>query len=127
MQWIMHDWSDESCVKILKNCRKAILKETGKVIIIDVVLEPEGNGLFDDTSLVFDLVMIAHTKGKERTELEWKKVLEGAGFSRYNIIKIPALQSIIEAYPKWYGYDVVLFIYLIMSAVFNSGIGEKVW
>ena len=54
MQWIMHDWNDESCVKILKNCRKAIPEETGKVIIVDVVLQPEGNGLFDDTCLVFD-------------------------------------------------------------------------
>ena len=101
MQWIMHDWNDESCVKILKNCRKAIPEETGKVIIVDVVLQPEGNGLFDDTSLVFDLLMIAHSSGgKERTELEWKKVLEEGGFPRYNIIKISALPSIIEAYPK---------------------------
>ena len=51
MQWIMHDWSDESCVKILKNCQKAISKETGKVTIVDVVLELEDNGLFDDTGL----------------------------------------------------------------------------
>ena len=51
MQWIMHDWSDESCVKILKNSRKAISEETGKVIIVDVVLELKDNGLFDDTSL----------------------------------------------------------------------------
>nr|POE68432.1 (r,s)-reticuline 7-o-methyltransferase [Quercus suber] len=80
MKWIMHDWNDESCVKILKNCRKAIPEETGKVIIVDVVLQPEG--------------------GKERTELEWKKVLEEGGFPRYNIIKISALPSIIEAYPK---------------------------
>nr|POE68422.1 (r,s)-reticuline 7-o-methyltransferase [Quercus suber] len=71
MKWIMHDWSDESCVKILKNCRKAISEETGKVIIVDVVLELEDNGLFDDTGLVFDLVIIAHTSGgKERAELE---------------------------------------------------------
>ncbi|XP_030928290.1 xanthohumol 4-O-methyltransferase-like isoform X1 [Quercus lobata] len=101
MKWIMHDWNDESCVKILKNCRKAIPEETGKVIIADVVLQPEGNGLFDDTCLVFDLLMIAHSSGgKERTELEWKKVLEEGGFPRYNIIKISALPSIIEAYPK---------------------------
>ncbi|KAL0001878.1 hypothetical protein SO802_015659 [Lithocarpus litseifolius] len=65
MKWIMHDWSDEICVKILKNFRKVISKETGKVIIIDVVLEPEGNDLFDDTGLTFDLVMIAHTSGKD--------------------------------------------------------------
>ena len=99
----MHDWSDEICVKILKNCRKAIPEESGKVIIVDVVLQPDGNGLFDDTGLMFDLLMLAHTSGeKERTELEWKKVLEGGGFPRYNIIKIPALPlpSIIEAYPK---------------------------
>uniref|UniRef100_A0A2N9EWF4 O-methyltransferase C-terminal domain-containing protein n=1 Tax=Fagus sylvatica TaxID=28930 RepID=A0A2N9EWF4_FAGSY len=101
MKWIMHDWSDEICVKILKNCRKAIPEESGKVIIVDVVLQPDGNGLFDDTGLVFDLLMLAHTSDeKERTELEWKKVLEGGGFPRYNIIKIPALPSIIEVYPK---------------------------
>ncbi|KAF8391384.1 hypothetical protein HHK36_023688 [Tetracentron sinense] len=100
MKWIMHDWSDEDCVKILKNCRKAIPEKNGKVIIVDVVLQPDGEGLFDNTGLVLDLVMVAHTSGgKERTEVEWKKILEEGGFSRYKIIKIPALQSIIEAYP----------------------------
>ncbi|XP_030932887.1 (R,S)-reticuline 7-O-methyltransferase-like [Quercus lobata] len=101
MKWIMHDWDDESCVKILKNCQKAIPKETGKVIIVDVVLQPEGNAIFDDTGIAFDLLMIAHVSGgKERTEFEWKKVLEEGGFPRYNIIKIPALPYIIEAFPK---------------------------
>ena len=97
----MHDWDDESCVKILKNCRKAIPKETGKVIIVDVVLQPEGNAIFDDTGIAFDLLMIAHVSGgKVRTEPEWKKVLEEGGFPRYNIIKIPALPYIIEAFAK---------------------------
>ncbi|XP_050382992.1 (R,S)-reticuline 7-O-methyltransferase-like [Argentina anserina] len=100
MKWIMHDWSDNDCVKILKNCWKAIPERTGKVIIADIVLEPNGAGMFDDTGLVFDLLMIAHTLGgKERTESEWKKILEHAGFPRYKIIKIPSLLSIIEAYP----------------------------
>ncbi|THG01200.1 hypothetical protein TEA_018434 [Camellia sinensis var. sinensis] len=96
---IMHDWNDEGCVNILKNCRKAIPEKIGKVIIIDVVLNPEGDGMFDDTRLVFDLLMIAHSSGgKERTELEWKKVLEEGGFPRYNVIKIAAFPSIIEAF-----------------------------
>ena len=47
----MRDWSNESCVKFLKNCWKAISEEIGKVIIVDVVLELENNGLFDDTGL----------------------------------------------------------------------------
>lgn len=101
MQWIMHDWSDEDCVKILKNCRKAIPEKTGKVIIVDVVLEPEGEGLFDNTGLVFDLLMMAHSSGgKERSEPEWRKLLQEGGFVKYKIIKIPSFLSIIEAHPE---------------------------
>ena len=99
-QWILHDWTDEDCVKILKNCRKAIPEKGGKIIIVDVVLEPEGNGLFDDAVVGLDLGMLVLTGGRERTEKEWKKVLEEGGFPHYKIIKIPALTSIIEAYPQ---------------------------
>lgn len=96
----MHDWGDEDCVKILKNCRKAIPEKTGKIFIVDVVLKPEGDGLFDSIGMIFDLLMIAHSSGgKERTEPEWKKLLEKGGFPRYNITEIPACFSIIEAYP----------------------------
>lgn len=101
MQWALHDWSDELCVKILQNCRKAIPEKSGKVIIVDIVLDPEGNRLFDDTGVVFDVLMLAHnTGGKERTEKQWKRILDAAGFPRYKITKIPALQSIIEAFPN---------------------------
>ncbi|XP_059451542.1 desmethylxanthohumol 6'-O-methyltransferase-like [Corylus avellana] len=100
MKWVLHDWSDENCINILKNCRKAIQQKNGKVIIVDIVLEKDGNDLFDETRMASDLLMLAHsTGGKERTELEWKKLLEEAGFGRYKIIKIPTIPSIIEAYP----------------------------
>ncbi|RZC77313.1 hypothetical protein C5167_001491 [Papaver somniferum] len=102
MKWIMHDWSDEDCVKILRNCYKAISKtKNGKVIIVDCVLQPDGNGLFDEAGLLFDLMMIVNTSGgKERTEVEWNMLLNSAGFTRYNIIRIPAFPSIIEAFPE---------------------------
>ncbi|KAM5580947.1 hypothetical protein ABKV19_010256 [Rosa sericea] len=81
MKWIMHDWSDSDCVKILKNSRNAIQERSGKVILVDIVLELNGDGMFDDKSLVCDLLMIAHASGgKERTESEWKNMLEQAGF-----------------------------------------------
>ena len=100
LQWVLHDWSDEHCIKILKNCRKAISEKIGKVIIVDIILEKDNNDLFDETRMVFDLLMMAHTSGgKERTELEWKKLLEEGGFPYYKIIKIPTIPSIIEAYP----------------------------
>lgn len=101
IQRILHDWSDEDCVKILKNCRKSIPIEYGKVIIFDSVLDPEQEGIMDDTNFAVDLLMIAHSNGgKERTEGEWIKILNEAGFPRYNIIKIANQRSIIEAYPE---------------------------
>lgn len=97
----MHDWGDDDCVIILRNCKKAIPERNGKVIIVEVVLKEEGDGRFDEMGLVFDLLMIAHSSGgKERTEIQWKRLLEEAGFPRYNIITIPALPSIIEAYAQ---------------------------
>ena len=100
MQSVLHDWGDEDCVKILKNCQKTV-SDKGKVIIVDIVLQPEGNELLDDSKLACDLLMMAHSVGgKERTENEWKKLLKEAGFARYNIISIPTLVSIIEAFPN---------------------------
>ncbi|KAK4278636.1 hypothetical protein QN277_016458 [Acacia crassicarpa] len=100
MQWLLHDWSDEDCIKILKNCKKAIREDKGKVIIAEFVLKPKGKGLFDDPGFVFDLLMIAHCSGgKERTKSEWKNLLNQARFPRYHIIHTHSFLSIIEAYP----------------------------
>lgn len=88
-------------MRILKNCRKAITKSNGRIIIVEVVLKPHGDDMFDETRAVFDLLMVTYTSsGRERTELDWKKILEDGGFPRYNIIEIPALLSIIEAFPE---------------------------
>ncbi|XP_042513142.1 (R,S)-reticuline 7-O-methyltransferase-like [Macadamia integrifolia] len=97
LRWVLHDWSDENCINILKNFRKALPEKNGKIIFVEVVLEPEGEGLFSETGLVFDFLMIALSSGgRERTKIEWKKLQE-AGFPRYKIIQILALPYIIEA------------------------------
>ncbi|XP_038703598.1 xanthohumol 4-O-methyltransferase-like [Tripterygium wilfordii] len=100
MKWILHDWRDEDCVKILKNCRKAIPEKTGKLVLMEIVVQEEEDTMFGNMDLIFDLVMIAHTSGGERTESQWKKLLAEGGFPRYKIIRIPAFLSIIEAYPE---------------------------
>ena len=96
----MHDWSDAECIKILKNCREAIPAETGKLIIVDVVLGAADQD--EKLGLVFDLLMLALSSGgKERTEKEWNNILTKSGFPRYNTIRIPGmLQSLIEAFPS---------------------------
>ncbi|ESQ43115.1 hypothetical protein EUTSA_v10014001mg [Eutrema salsugineum] len=40
MKWILHDWTDEQCVQILKNCWKS-LSINGKMIIVEMVIPEE--------------------------------------------------------------------------------------
>lgn len=97
----MHDWGDDECIQILKNCKEAIPDEQGKVIIVEAVIdEGEGKDKLKDVGLMLDMVMMAHTTtGKERTSKDWAYVLSEAGFSRHTVKRIQAVQSVIEAYP----------------------------
>lgn len=75
-------------------------KETGKVIMVEIVKDQKGDDPFKDIRVSFDLAMFTLvSSGRERTEGEWEKLLSDCGFCRYNIIKIPALFSVIEAFP----------------------------
>ena len=106
MQWILHDWNDEECVKIMKKCKEAITSngkgKRGKVIIIDMIME-NSKGDADDksskTQLFFDMLMMVLVTGKERNEKEWAKLIFSAGFSDYKITPALGLRSLIEAFP----------------------------
>ncbi|OAY78320.1 Caffeic acid 3-O-methyltransferase [Ananas comosus] len=97
MKWIMHDWSDEHCVKILKNCWKA-LPENGKVIIVESILPvtpeatPSAQGVFH-----VDMIMLAHNPGgKERTEKEFEALSKEAGFAGFKPLYVYANSWAIE-------------------------------
>ncbi|OMO70071.1 O-methyltransferase, family 2 [Corchorus olitorius] len=82
MKWILHDWSDEHCVKLLKNCYEAI-PDDGKVIVLDVVLPvlPEPNAFVRGTLMIDVLMMTQSPGGKERTKPEFEALATKAGFS----------------------------------------------
>ncbi|XP_009392797.2 flavone O-methyltransferase 1 [Musa acuminata AAA Group] len=97
MKWILHDWSDEHCTKILKSCWEA-LPEKGKVIVVECVLPvvpeptPRAQGVFH-----VDLIMLAHNPGgKERTEEEFHGLAKQAGFSGFKATYIFANAWVIE-------------------------------
>ncbi|XP_059658749.1 trans-resveratrol di-O-methyltransferase-like [Cornus florida] len=98
---VLHNWSDEDCVKILKRCREAIpSKGGGKVIIIDMVINGEKDEHdIAETKLVFDILMMVLVNGRERNETEWEKHFLEAGFSSYKITPIFGLRSVIEVFP----------------------------
>ncbi|XP_019266036.1 PREDICTED: trans-resveratrol di-O-methyltransferase-like [Nicotiana attenuata] len=102
LKWILHDWSDEDCVKILKKCKEAIQSKEkgGKVIIIDIVVDSQnGDNKSFETQLFSDILMMVHVSGKERNPEEWAKLFSDAGFSDYKINPILGLRSVIEVYP----------------------------
>ncbi|KAI4322735.1 hypothetical protein L6164_022401 [Bauhinia variegata] len=102
LKWILHDWNDEECIKILKKCREALVSKNtkGKVIIIDMMMENEkGDDESVETQLFFDMLMMVLVTGKERNEKEWAKLIFSAGFSDYKITPVLGLRSLIEAYP----------------------------
>nr|WCF44273.1 caffeic acid 0-methyltransferase 1 [Vaccinium corymbosum] len=81
MKWILHNWSDDHCLKLLKNCHKA-LPDNGKIIVVEGVLPvmPDSSGA---TKGLFqmDLQMMAqHFGGKERTQEEFLALATGGGF-----------------------------------------------
>ncbi|XAR72579.1 Trans-resveratrol di-O-methyltransferase [Bertholletia excelsa] len=102
LKWILHDWSDEESIKLLKRCKEAIpsKEKGGKVIIIDMVVENKTEDEKSiETQLFFDMLVMILLTGRERTEKEWAKLFSEAGFSEYKITPILGLRSLIEVYP----------------------------
>uniref|UniRef100_A0A0E0I9W7 O-methyltransferase domain-containing protein n=2 Tax=Oryza TaxID=4527 RepID=A0A0E0I9W7_ORYNI len=100
LKYILHDWNDEDCVKILKQCRNAIhaQKPGGKVIIIDIVVGSPSKDMFE-AQVSFDLLMMVITSGKERDQHEWHKIFMDAGFSHYKTRPVLGFLAITELYP----------------------------
>lgn len=79
---VLHGRQDADAITILKNCR-AVIPSHGTLLIIEFILpalvsqaDPQLEG-----RLMSDLNMLAVTGGKERSEREWKTLLEAAGFT----------------------------------------------
>ncbi|KAL5792122.1 hypothetical protein ACOSP7_000716 [Xanthoceras sorbifolium] len=82
MKWILHDWSDEQCTRLLKNCYKSI-PDDGKVIVVESILpvSPETDVATKATSQLDVLMMTQNPGGKERSRHEFMALATGAGFS----------------------------------------------
>ena len=93
LKFILHDWDDESCVKILSRCREAMVPG-GRIAIIDFLI-----GDRDDPGVMalMDLTMLAITTGKERTLAEVDALLAKAGLRRTAVRTSDSPQKIIEA------------------------------
>jgi O-methyltransferase domain len=97
MKHIIHDWDDERCITILKNCHDAII-DNGKLLVIETVI-PGANE--PSIGKFLDIEMLLMTSGgRERTAKEFQELFAKGGFELTNIIPTPSPISIIEGIKK---------------------------
>ncbi|MCL7024839.1 hypothetical protein MKW94_000887 [Papaver nudicaule] len=99
MKWILHDWSDEFCTKVLKNIHEA-LPEHGKLIIVECIIPPTCEPTLEAVGVYHvDNMMMAHNPGgKERTEREFNALAKATGFSGVKLICSAYHTWIMECY-----------------------------
>lgn len=92
---ILHDWNDEQGAEILRNLIPALKKGYSKVLLYEIVVSEERPTV---PATNMDLMMLAHFAVKERTETEWRRLLESVGLRVVNIYSYPGVaESLIEA------------------------------
>jgi hypothetical protein len=92
---IIHDWSEAQCLTILGNCRRAMTPNS-RLLIIEMVL-PTGNAPHPGKML--DMIMLTFAGGQERTEPEYRQLLDKAGLRLTRVVPTESAVSIIEAVP----------------------------
>lgn len=93
LSYIMHDWSDDECVRILRNCRKA-MAPGARIAVFDAVVEP---GNEPDDAKLLDLVMLLLVTGRERTAEEFGRLFEQADLRLERIVSAEGPLSVVEA------------------------------
>ena len=84
LSWVLHDWNDETALRILTNCRAA-MNDDGRLLVVELIVPTAGEAAPAPgvTRLVkqTDFEMLAVVGGRERTAAEYRELLAQAGFS----------------------------------------------
>lgn len=96
LQSILHDWSDDDCVRILGRCRDA-MGARGRLLVLERVM-PHPGGVPSVRHALLDLHMMVMLGGRERTLPEYDALLRSAGLKRTRFDPTPEFApDIIEA------------------------------
>jgi len=71
---VICNWAEERAITILKNCHRAMTKGS-KLLLVEIVLPP---GDTPSPGKMLDLQMMVITGGRDRTEAEYRTLLEAA-------------------------------------------------
>ncbi|KAF2169983.1 hypothetical protein M409DRAFT_64378 [Zasmidium cellare ATCC 36951] len=80
---VLHDWPDEQCRKILTNQKDALVKGYSRILINEIVVPDRGAGWYE---VGVDMIMMCCLSATERTESEWRALIESAGLQMTEIL-----------------------------------------
>lgn len=89
---ILHDWDDDSCVRILRNCREAG-RPNARVVVIENVIRDLARDRF---TALLDMNMLAVTAGQERDLAGYDKLFAASGWRRTAVHALPGARSLLE-------------------------------
>jgi len=92
LKYVLHDWDDDSCVRILRNCRDA-MAPGGRVLVIDSVL-PDGDE--PHAGKTMDVFMLVLLPGRERTAADFARLFAAAGLELTGITPTDGPLSVVE-------------------------------
>jgi caffeic acid 3-O-methyltransferase len=97
LQWILRDWDDEHCLKLLKNCYMSVPVD-GKIIVVEQILPTfaEISAVSKDKSQL-DMVSLTQTPGgKERMQGHLFNLAISAGFKGISHVSYVYHYSVME-------------------------------
>lgn len=77
MASVLHNWDDESSIQILKNTASAMTPGYSKLYLNEWILPDVGCSLLEAS---VDIQMMMNNAGMERTQSQWRELLQRAGF-----------------------------------------------
>ncbi|WP_193044885.1 methyltransferase [Mycolicibacterium baixiangningiae] len=89
---VIHDWPDDQALTILRNVRAAA--DPGAVLLLAEFVIPDHHRAFIGNWT--DMEMLMATAARERTEAEYRKLYEEAGFQLTRVVPTVAPISLIE-------------------------------
>ena len=93
LKYILHDWDDDSCIRILRNIRKA-MPSSARVLIVELLV---GEIAEPGIGTLMDMNMLAMIPGKERDLEEFDTLLKAAELQRTALTHLQPPYCIIEA------------------------------
>ncbi|MDA3630495.1 methyltransferase [Saccharopolyspora sp. WRP15-2] len=89
---ILHDWADEQCRTILRNCRRAA-RPGARALVIEALIGDIGK---PDQAVLMDMNMLAVSEGLERDLDEFDELFAATGWKRTDMRPTRSLYSLIE-------------------------------